>query len=43
MLHELLGFPDVRNYDGSWAEWGSMIGVPIENAKLPAQTSDERD
>jgi thiosulfate/3-mercaptopyruvate sulfurtransferase len=29
-LHELLGFPNVRNYDGSWTEWGSMIGVPIE-------------
>jgi thiosulfate/3-mercaptopyruvate sulfurtransferase len=29
-LHELLGYPDVRNYDGSWTEWGSMIGVPIE-------------
>ena len=29
-LHELLGYPNVRNYDGSWTEWGSMIGVPIE-------------
>lgn len=29
-LHELLGFDDVRNYDGSWTEWGSMVGVPIE-------------
>lgn len=29
-LHELLGFKNVRNYDGSWTEWGSMIGVPIE-------------
>lgn len=29
-LHELLGFENVRNYDGSWTEWGSMIGVPIE-------------
>jgi thiosulfate/3-mercaptopyruvate sulfurtransferase len=29
-LHELLGYPKVRNYDGSWTEWGSMIGVPIE-------------
>jgi len=29
-LHELLGFDNVRNYDGSWTEWGSMIGVPIE-------------
>ena len=30
VLHELLGYPDVRNYDGSWTEWGSMVGVPIE-------------
>ncbi len=30
VLHELLGYPNVRNYDGSWTEWGSMIGVPIE-------------
>ena len=30
VLHELLDYPKVRNYDGSWTEWGSMIGVPIE-------------
>ncbi|MFN8619798.1 MAG: sulfurtransferase [Chloroflexota bacterium] len=30
VLHELLGFPKVRNYDGSWTEWGSMVNVPIE-------------
>jgi thiosulfate/3-mercaptopyruvate sulfurtransferase len=30
VLHELLGFPHVRNYDGSWTEWGSLVGVPIE-------------
>ncbi len=29
-LKYLLGYPDVRNYDGSWTEWGSMVGVPIE-------------
>jgi thiosulfate/3-mercaptopyruvate sulfurtransferase len=29
-LTYLLGYPDVRNYDGSWTEWGSSIGVPIE-------------
>jgi 3-mercaptopyruvate sulfurtransferase SseA len=26
----LLGHTDVRNYDGSWTEYGSLIGVPIE-------------
>jgi thiosulfate/3-mercaptopyruvate sulfurtransferase len=30
VLHELLGYPRVRNYDGSWTEWGSLIGAPIE-------------
>ena len=30
VLHELLGYPKVRNYDGSWTEWGSLVGVPIE-------------
>ncbi len=31
VLKELLGYPDVRNYDGSWTEWGSVIGAPIKN------------
>src|SRR5438094_2394763 len=30
VLKYLLGYPKVRNYDGSWTEWGSLIGVPIE-------------
>jgi thiosulfate/3-mercaptopyruvate sulfurtransferase len=30
VLHALLGFERVRNYDGSWTEYGSLIGVPIE-------------
>jgi thiosulfate/3-mercaptopyruvate sulfurtransferase len=30
VLHELLGKTDVKNYDGSWAEYGSLIGVPIQ-------------
>jgi len=30
VLQELLGYDDVRNYDGSWTEWGSSIRVPIE-------------
>jgi thiosulfate/3-mercaptopyruvate sulfurtransferase len=29
-LHYLLGYDKVRNYDGSWTEWGSLIGAPIE-------------
>jgi thiosulfate/3-mercaptopyruvate sulfurtransferase len=29
-LKYLLGFKNVRNYDGSWTEWGNMVGVPIE-------------
>lgn len=30
VLHELLGHADVKNYDGSWTEYGSLVGVPIE-------------
>ena len=30
VLRELLGHSDVKNYDGSWTEYGSLIGVPIE-------------
>jgi thiosulfate/3-mercaptopyruvate sulfurtransferase len=30
VLKYLLGYPNVRNYDGSWTEWGSMVGMPIE-------------
>ena len=30
VLHELLGHRSVRNYDGSWTEYGSLVGVPIE-------------
>ena len=30
VLHELLGFQQVTNYDGSWTEYGSLVGVPIE-------------
>jgi thiosulfate/3-mercaptopyruvate sulfurtransferase len=35
VLHELLGFDRVRNYDGSWTEYGSLVGVPIEKS-VPA-------
>jgi thiosulfate/3-mercaptopyruvate sulfurtransferase len=30
VLTRLLGYPAVKNYDGSWTEWGSLVGVPIE-------------
>jgi thiosulfate/3-mercaptopyruvate sulfurtransferase len=30
VLRHLLGFPNVRNYDGSWTEWGNLVGAPIE-------------
>ncbi len=30
VLHELLGYPTVENYDGSWTEYGSLVGVPVE-------------
>lgn len=30
VLHELLGTENVKNYDGSWTEWGNLVNVPIE-------------
>jgi thiosulfate/3-mercaptopyruvate sulfurtransferase len=30
VLHHLLGYPKVRNYDGSWTEWGNLVRAPIE-------------
>jgi thiosulfate/3-mercaptopyruvate sulfurtransferase len=41
VLHELLGHGDVKNYDGSWTEYGSLVGVPValgdEPGEAPAQ------
>ncbi|MEU4744949.1 sulfurtransferase [Actinosynnema sp. NPDC023658] len=35
VLSELLGRPDVKNYDGSWGEYGSLVGVPVERGDGP--------
>jgi thiosulfate/3-mercaptopyruvate sulfurtransferase len=35
VLHELLGHPNVKNYDGSWTEYGSLVGVPIQLGSQP--------
>lgn len=35
VLHELLGQPNVKNYDGSWTEYGSLVGVPIQLGSVP--------
>jgi thiosulfate/3-mercaptopyruvate sulfurtransferase len=35
VLTYLLGFKNVRNYDGSWTEWGSLVGVPIVKGNEP--------
>jgi thiosulfate/3-mercaptopyruvate sulfurtransferase len=35
VLSQLLGFPRVRNYDGSWVEWGNSVRVPIERSSEP--------
>jgi thiosulfate/3-mercaptopyruvate sulfurtransferase len=36
VLHELLGYEDVRNYDGSWTEYGSLVGAPVELRARPS-------
>ncbi len=35
VLHELLGQSNVRNYDGSWTEYGSLVGVPVQLGDAP--------
>ncbi len=35
VLTHLLGLPNVRNYDGSWTEWGNLVRAPIERPGLP--------
>lgn len=38
VLTYLLGYPSVRNYDGSWTEWGNLVGAPIENPSKQEQS-----
>jgi thiosulfate/3-mercaptopyruvate sulfurtransferase len=38
-LHELLGHTDVKNYDGSWTEYGSLVGVPVALGDEPGGTA----
>jgi thiosulfate/3-mercaptopyruvate sulfurtransferase len=33
VLTQLLGYPNVRNYDGSWTEWGNLVGAPIKQGE----------
>jgi thiosulfate/3-mercaptopyruvate sulfurtransferase len=35
VLTQLLGYPQVRNYDGSWTEWGNLVGAPIARGESP--------
>ncbi|WP_181275423.1 sulfurtransferase [Brevibacterium oceani] len=37
VLKHLLGYSDVRNYDGSWTEWGNVVGVPIVTGSAPGE------
>ena len=37
VLKELLGYPNVKNYDGSWTEYGSLVGAPVELGEGPPQ------
>ncbi|HEX6500997.1 MAG TPA: sulfurtransferase [Micromonosporaceae bacterium] len=37
VLHHLLGYPRVRNYDGSWTEWGNLVRAPIARGPEPGE------
>jgi thiosulfate/3-mercaptopyruvate sulfurtransferase len=37
VLHEILGQANVKNYDGSWTEWGSLVGVPVAIGDEPGE------
>jgi thiosulfate/3-mercaptopyruvate sulfurtransferase len=36
VLKYLLGYPSVKNYDGSWTEWGNLVNAPITRGDKPA-------
>jgi thiosulfate/3-mercaptopyruvate sulfurtransferase len=42
VLKYLLGVNNVKNYDGSWTEWGNLVGAPIEKGDVPTATADVR-
>ena len=39
VLHHLLGYPQIRNYDGSWTEWGNLVRAPIAKGEEPGGLS----
>src|ERR1700751_2852331 len=41
VLYEIPGLPNVKNYDGSWTEYGSLVGVPIELGEAPSGRTAE--
>ncbi len=43
VLHELLGLENVKNYDGSWTEYGSLVGVPIALGDEPGEVPDDEE
>ncbi|RAE29603.1 sulfurtransferase, partial [Burkholderia multivorans] len=40
--HHLLGYDNVRNYDGSWTEWGNAVRVPIATGTEPGEVRPSR-